>query len=453
MSDRMDRNPQKILKYVTYHSQYVLVACLIVLAIFTFRLTNITAHVLGKSLEEGQHVRGVLKVSQIYERGVSLCLMGLTNDNNEQFYAGLDQIEASHGYLAIMEYYLPDDLNYMASHIDETITEFERLHKARVEEDLSVTDMSINRIFEISSSFYEFVGGIDSKNFIRFTKNNGLLAARFKQYSRLLVLLNLFMFVLVILLLSVTSKRSKAELALREAHDGLERRVGERTEELQVSLQDKDTLLGEKDLLLKEVHHRVKNNLQAISGLFDIQEAYLDDATISGLFRETQNRIMSMALIHEKLYQMENISDVNFEGYVKTLTRHLIHSHGKSSESITMTTEISDVHLNVETAISCGLIINELVTNSLKYAFTGGGDNKITIEVRQDGNGAYVMIISDNGVGLGEEFDPGRSKTLGLQLVNSLVEQLSGTIEFESDNGTKVNILFREHHECHTAAL
>jgi two-component sensor histidine kinase len=453
VSARMNLRPNKILKYVADFSQYILVVCLIVLAVFTFRLTSITGHVLGKSFDEGQHVRGLLKVSLIYERGVSLCLMGLMKGKKEQFSMGLNQLEGSLGYLATMEYFNPENQIYITSQIEETIAELERLNSARVERDLAVTNMPIDRLLEISSSFYKLAGEIDAKNFIKLTETNAILMKRFKQYIKLLVFLHILMFTLVVVLVFTRSRKNRAERALQEAHDALERKVEQRTGELKVSLQDKDALIEGKDMLLKEVHHRVKNNLQAISGLFDIQEAYLDDATISGLFRETQNRIMSMALIHEKLYQMENISDVNFEGYVKTLTRHLIHSHGKSSESITMTTEISDVHLNVETAISCGLIINELVTNSLKYAFTGGGDNNITIEVRQDGNGAYVMIISDNGVGLGKEFDPGRSKTLGLQLVNSLVEQLSGTIEFESDNGTKVNILFREHHECHTAAL
>ncbi|MCK4765003.1 MAG: PAS domain S-box protein [Candidatus Aminicenantes bacterium] len=208
--------------------------------------------------------------------------------------------------------------------------------------------------------------------------------------------------------------------------------------------------LKEKEVLLREIHHRVKNNLQVIVGLLNLQAKYIDDKRAVDIFKNSRQRVMAMALVHEKLYQSEDLSRINFREYIQSLTRHLFdtYSYMIDPQQVHLKTEIADIVLDIETAIPLGLLINELVTNALKYSFPGGraGELRVVLDVSK-GVGKkyeYHLIVVDNGVGFPAERDFRDSGTLGMLLVNSLVQQLRGTIDLDRSGGTKFIIEFKK---------
>ncbi|MEM4196113.1 MAG: PAS domain S-box protein, partial [Methanothermobacter sp.] len=200
--------------------------------------------------------------------------------------------------------------------------------------------------------------------------------------------------------------------------------------------------LREKEVLLREIHHRVKNNLQIISSLLNLQLSRIGDEELRKIVRESQGRIKAMAMIHEHLYQSESLERVNFREYVEKLVGDIIISHGVS---VRKNIEIEDMELDLDTAIPLGLIINELVTNSIKYAFPDGRGT-ITIGMRK-ADGSVELVVADDGVGLPEDVDPSSTGTLGLKLVGLLTEQLNGKMTLDVDGGTKFSIVFRERDE------
>ena len=203
--------------------------------------------------------------------------------------------------------------------------------------------------------------------------------------------------------------------------------------------------LKEKDILLKEVHHRVKNNLQTISSLLRLQCDYIKDEKTLALFNESQSRIRSMALIHEKLYQSKDLFRIDFAEYIRELAANLLRSYSASSQPITLRINAQDIWLNIDTAIPCGLIINELFLNSLKHAFTPTIQKpEIFIEIHSSHVDEFTLIIGDNGVGLPQDLDFRNTESLGLQLVCTFTEQLEGTINLDNSKGTTFIIEFYE---------
>ncbi len=201
--------------------------------------------------------------------------------------------------------------------------------------------------------------------------------------------------------------------------------------------------LKEKEVLLQEIHHRVKNNMQIISSLLNLQKQYVDEEKAVNVLMESQNRVKSMAMIHEKLYQSHNLTLINIFDYVQSLIKDLFASYSTPTSQITPIIEIDNVSLNIETAVPCGLIINELISNSLKYAFPSGRGGKIFLSLKLRGKN-YELIISDDGIGFPEDLDFKNTESLGLQLVNSLVGQINGKIELNRDHGTSFKIIFSE---------
>ncbi|MEH1869830.1 MAG: PAS domain S-box protein [Nostoc sp.] len=199
--------------------------------------------------------------------------------------------------------------------------------------------------------------------------------------------------------------------------------------------------LDEKETLLKEIHHRVKNNLQIISSLLRMQARRSLDETTLLLFKESQNRVQSMALIHEQLYQSVDIYEINFDNYIKTLIDSLFRSYGVSQKNIVLNIETNDIKLTLDTAIPCGLIINELVSNCLKYAFPEQKGN-ITISLEKSLEERLVLVVKDTGIGIPKTFDWDNSNSLGLRIVKNLVRQLKGNIFLECDRGTTFYIHF-----------
>lgn len=203
--------------------------------------------------------------------------------------------------------------------------------------------------------------------------------------------------------------------------------------------------LNEKEALLREIHHRVNNNLQIISSLLSLQSKHVVNKSDKELFKESQNRVRTMAMIHEKLYQSDNLSSINFFNYLKTLLNNLVYDYSHDLSEINLKLDIGDIELNIETSVPCGLIINELVTNSLKHAFTPGSHGTITIKMQEE-NDNYVLIVADDGAKYSSESssDLTNSEKLGLELVNSLVKQLDGTMETFKGKGTTFKIIFKE---------
>lgn len=200
--------------------------------------------------------------------------------------------------------------------------------------------------------------------------------------------------------------------------------------------------LKEKEVLLKEVHHRVKNNMQVISSILNLQSSYVKDEYALNLLKECQNRIKTMAFIHESLYQTKNFESVNFSEYVTVLTKNLVHSYSLNSQKIKLILTLDNLFLNLDTSIPCGLIINEIVSNSLKYAFSDNRDGIIFVNLKTNNNKVSIEV-GDNGIGIPESIDIKSTQTLGLQLVDTLIEQIGGTLKLEKTKGTKFIIEFK----------
>ncbi|HAX49093.1 MAG TPA: PAS domain S-box protein [Ignavibacteria bacterium] len=204
-----------------------------------------------------------------------------------------------------------------------------------------------------------------------------------------------------------------------------------------------ESSLKQKDMLLKEIHHRVKNNLQIISSLIKLQSSHVKDKEIHSLFAESQNRIKTMALIHEKLYRSTDISVIEFYDYIKNLVDSLYASYGMSTERVRPVIEFRSIYLDIDTAIPCGLIINEVISNCLKYAFPDLRKGQITIDLEEKSESEYLLTIHDNGIGIPAEVNFANTNSLGLKLIKILSEQLGGSAELNRDKGTEFRILFK----------
>lgn len=201
--------------------------------------------------------------------------------------------------------------------------------------------------------------------------------------------------------------------------------------------------LEEKEILLKEIHHRVKNNLQIIYSLLGLQSKYSKDPNYLDLIQESQQRIKTMAIIHENLYQSKDLGKIDFSRYVKNLCNYLYESYRVNSNPLKLDLKIENIFLDIDTAIPCGLIINELFSNSLKHAFNENTVNLIRVHFFSNENN-YFLIIGDNGKGLNPGFDIKKSDSLGLKLVGTLVKQLKGHLNIKTEDGTEFIITFRE---------
>jgi two-component sensor histidine kinase len=232
-------------------------------------------------------------------------------------------------------------------------------------------------------------------------------------------------------------------LLSRSINYAIERKKAEK--KLLIAEESLKKSLQEKEVLLREIHHRVKNNMQIISSLFNLESTYTTSEKEKKIFEDSQNRVKSMAMIHEKLYQSHDLAKIDFADYIKSLASVLFASYGLSS-NIKHSINVEDVLFDIETAIPCGLIVNELLTNSIKHAFPRDRTGKIIINLHRDEEENFILTVSDNGVGFPEDIDFKNTDTLGLQLVNTLVGQLDGTIELNEDEGTEFTITFQELH-------
>ncbi|GEM_PF-2852697 len=201
--------------------------------------------------------------------------------------------------------------------------------------------------------------------------------------------------------------------------------------------------LFEKEILLKELHHRIKNNLQVVSGLLHLQEENVNDPQLLNILRDSQNRILSMALVHERILESENFSQIDIEKYIRTLVNQLFSIYGSNNSNISLDIQIQVKSFDFDKSIYCGLIINELVSNSLKYAFHNNQNNQIQIHVSNTNSGKTKLTVADNGVGFSQDFSLEKNSSIGLKVVSLLVNsQLEGVLNLMKNNGAKFEIVF-----------
>jgi two-component sensor histidine kinase len=247
------------------------------------------------------------------------------------------------------------------------------------------------------------------------------------------------------------------ESEIRSLNAVLEQRVRDRTEALAktnevleeevLQRQEAEKKLkgsyDEKVLLLKEIHHRVKNNLQIIASLLNLQSRYITDEKTLAALRESQNRVKAMALVHEKLYRSEDISHVSLNDYIRFLGTGLFQFYDAKLRGIQFTLDIHEVNVDIDAAIPLGLILNELISNSLKYAFPEGRKGEITISVKKEDH-TLTVLYRDNGIGIPGNLDWRDTKSLGLRLVNTLVDQMNGTVDLDRSSGTLFTLIVHE---------
>jgi two-component sensor histidine kinase len=261
---------------------------------------------------------------------------------------------------------------------------------------------------------------------------------------------------------SIGEMRGIAERAaqIESLNEGLEAHVASRTAELVTAnhelRQSEERLnqaveqvkisLNEKEVLLKEIHHRVKNNMQVITSLLSLQSKTIGDEKALAVFEDSQNRVKSMALIHETLYQSKDLSRINFAEYLQKLVAHVSRSYRIRPNAVRINLHVNDVSLPIDTAVPCGLIINELASNALKYAFPADRKGEVNITFAR-ADDQYTLCVSDTGVGLPPDFDPEQRKSLGMKLVRMLTTQLRGEMECRNGVGTTFQITFPEEKE------
>jgi PAS domain S-box-containing protein len=204
--------------------------------------------------------------------------------------------------------------------------------------------------------------------------------------------------------------------------------------------------LKEKEVLLQEIHHRVKNNLQVVSSLLNLQSRGIQDEATLEMFQESQNRIQSMALIHEKLYRSQDLARIDLAEYVRNLATDLVRTYRAQSGPVNLKINAADVFLSIDKAVPCGLIVNELICNALKHAFSArrsnAEENEIRVDLSSDHEQQVTLVVGDNGVGFPKDLDFQTLDSLGLRLINTLIGQLEGAIELNSNDGAEFKITF-----------
>ena len=255
--------------------------------------------------------------------------------------------------------------------------------------------------------------------------------------------------------------RINAEKALSQLNEELEKRVEVRTLELRktnhllhqeiIDRKQAETKvrnsLQEKEVLLKEIYHRVKNNLLVVSSMLELQASCIEEPEIIRMFQNSQNRLHSMALVHEQLYRSQNLKELDLSKYIAVLAEKLADSYDITEQGINFLLDTELIYLNIETAHSCGLIINELIANALEHAFPNCKTGNIWVSLKRDNNNQdypIVLQVKDDGVGIPEDFDFFNSDSLGLKLVRILTRQIEGEIEILTTNGTCFTITFSE---------
>jgi len=219
------------------------------------------------------------------------------------------------------------------------------------------------------------------------------------------------------------------------ARDITERKIME--EQLEKALEDKD-------ILMKEIHHRVKNNLMIMASLLNMQSRYIEDEVARDIFKDSQSRAKTMALIHEKLYQSKELKKLDVQDYMESLARDIYQVYIKDPHRIQLKIEVESHMMDINTVMPLGLILNELLTNTFKYAFPKDSEGIVEVKFSKKENSTFLLEVIDDGVGLPSDFNKKRTDSLGMRLIHSLTEQIKGVIEIRSNQGTQISVKFQE---------
>ncbi len=253
-------------------------------------------------------------------------------------------------------------------------------------------------------------------------------------------------------------ERRSAEEELRDLNAHLEQRIAQRTQELwfaneelrreaderQAAMQRLSASLAEKEVLLREIHHRVKNNLQVISSMFNLQAGRIKDPQVIEVLRESQNRLRSMGLIHERLYRSEDLSQVDFSGYIESLAAFLFQAYRFDARQVNLNLDVEPIDLPIDTAVPCGLLLNELIANALKHAFPAGRRGSLWVELKRLPDKNILLRVADDGIGMPMTADLSAGPSMGMTLVRALADQLDGELEIRRENGTEFLLRFPE---------
>lgn len=255
------------------------------------------------------------------------------------------------------------------------------------------------------------------------------------------------------------AERLQAEESLKLLNEQLDARVQTRTAQLTAINEDLQKEVAsrklaeeqakisikEKEVLLKEVHHRVKNNLQIVSSLLNLQAGLIEDQVAIAVIQDSQHRVRTMAMIHEKLYQSQDLTSIDFVDYIRSLAVNLFYSYGIDRERIRLTVTADEISMAIDSAVPCGLIMNELISNALKHAFPQNRSGNLNIDLRKGTQpGMFVFTVADDGAGLPDEANFAQPASLGLQLVHLLVNQQKGSIELDHSHGTRYKVIIME---------
>lgn len=230
-----------------------------------------------------------------------------------------------------------------------------------------------------------------------------------------------------------------APAVAREIVDARARRAQTAAEQ---ALDRQNAMLQQRDTMLREIHHRVKNNMQIMSSLLSLQARSASNPESARMLEENQNRIRSMALLHEILYQSPDLASLDFSKYLLQMVGHLFRSYGLSNRQIRLHTELEPAGLELDDALPCGLLISEVISNSLKHAFPDGREGEIRIALQRASETSVQIVLADDGVGLPDGLDWTTSRSLGLRLVRALAEQLHARLDIRSEGGTRVELVF-----------
>jgi PAS domain S-box-containing protein len=348
---------------------------------------------------------------------------------NDRFYALYETTADREGGILMpaetymREFVYPDDRPAVLESIQKILATTDPAYSAQLEHRITPRDGSVRTIF----ARFAPIMGPDGKVIRTFGANQDI--TDFKLMESEIRSLNTALEQRV---------RDRTE-ALSRANEALEAEIVQR-EEAEKKLH---ASYDEKVMLLKEIHHRVKNNLQIVASLLNLQSRYITDSQTLAAIRESQNRVKAMALVHERLYRTEDISHISLHDYIRFLGTGLFQFYDAKSRGIRFTLEIQDINVDIDAAIPLGLILNELISNSLKYAFPEGKSGEISISVKKD-NHILTVLYHDTGIGIPAELDWRNTPSLGLRLVTTLVDQLDGTVDLDRTCGTQFTMVLHE---------
>jgi two-component sensor histidine kinase len=313
-------------------------------------------------------------------------------------------------------------------HVKDSILE---VSKKRQISELELKYQTVNKDLEISSK---------EKNIHLLTSQNSLMSRNIEQASFIRkITVAVVITAALLLLISFLQYRLKRQANLHLENQ--QHAINQKNNALQHLAEQKDALLEEKELLIKEIHHRVKNNLQVVISLLNTQSAYLNDQRASEAIRQSQHRMQSISLIHQKLYQSESRALINMKDYTQELIQYLQQSF-ETGNRIAFTLAVDDIDLDVLRAVPIGLILNEGITNAIKHAFPDESTGQIKVELNCINGNALKLRVTDDGPGLPPEFDIDICQTLGINLIKGMCKQISGRLALGNENGLSIIIEF-----------